>query len=82
VSGAADTTTVAALRIGATVVAWMLAAWWVLAAHPLQGPVLLKFTEVHGVHLGDLLAPAIAAAITVGVRPRHGGRSVAPSDSS
>ena len=71
-----------AVRIGATVAAWMLAAWWVFATHPLEGPVLLQFTEVHGVHLGDLPAPAIAAAITVGIRPRRGGRRVAPSDKS
>jgi hypothetical protein len=54
----------------------MLAAWWVLAAHPLQGPVLLTLTEVHGVHLADLPASAIAAAVTVGTRPRRRNRAV------
>jgi hypothetical protein len=31
-----------------------LSLWWVIPLHSFAGPVLLKLTPGHGVHLGDL----------------------------
>jgi hypothetical protein len=31
-----------------------LSLWWVIPLHSFAGPVLLKLTPAHGVHLGDL----------------------------
>jgi hypothetical protein len=44
---------------------WVVAGWWVVAVHPWAGPVLVTVTETNGVHLGDLPAIALGAAVTV-----------------
>lgn len=46
---------------------WAVVVWWVVAAHPLTGPVLVTVTESNGVHLGDLPAVALGVAGTVGL---------------
>jgi hypothetical protein len=53
---------------------WIVAGWWVVAVHPLMGPVVLTFTETNGVHLGDLPALALAVFGTVGLRGRRARR--------
>lgn len=44
---------------------WAAVVWWVVAVHPLAGPVVLAITEVNGVHLGDLPAVALGGGVTV-----------------
>jgi hypothetical protein len=40
-----------------------LSAWWVIPLHSFAGPVLLRLTPGHGVHVGDLpTLPFLAAA--------------------
>jgi hypothetical protein len=50
--------------IAVVVALWIAASWWVVAVHPLAGPVLFTVTETNGLHLGDVPAVALAAATT------------------
>ena len=41
-------------HVGAACGLVALSLWWVIPVHSFAGPVLLKFTPGHGVHVGDL----------------------------
>ena len=43
-----------AAHVGAACGLVALSLWWVIPVHAFAGPVLLKLTAGHGVHLGDL----------------------------
>lgn len=43
-----------AAHVGAAGGLVALSWWWVVPAHSFAGPVLVKLTGSHGVHLGDL----------------------------
>ncbi len=47
---------------------WLAAGWWVVAVHPLAGPVLLTVTETNGLHVGDVPVVALGAVATAAVR--------------
>jgi hypothetical protein len=44
---------------------WIATGWWVVAAHPLTGPVLLVVTETNGLHVGDVPAIAFSGAASM-----------------
>lgn len=46
----------------------LCALLWPLPDHPFQGPVVIKISYLHGIHLADLLS---LAAMTVAVLPWH-----------
>ena len=43
-----------AAHVGAAGALLSLSLWWVIPLHSFAGPVLLKLTPGHGVHVGDL----------------------------
>jgi hypothetical protein len=43
-----------AAHVGAAFGLLALSLWWVIPLHSFAGPVLLKLTPAHGVHVGDL----------------------------
>ena len=43
-----------AAHVGAACGLVALSLWWVIPLHSFAGPVLLKLTPGHGVHVGDL----------------------------
>lgn len=49
---------------------WLGAGWWIVAVHPLSGPVLFTITETNGVHVGDLPAVAVGVAASMALRRR------------
>ena len=52
-----------AAHLGATVSLVALSLWWVIPLHSFAGPVLLRLTPGHGVHVGDLpTVPFLLAA--------------------
>ncbi|AEA27236.1 hypothetical protein GCM10023403_40410 [Pseudonocardia benzenivorans] len=65
--------------LGAIVLTWVVAAFVTLgvAAETRIGPVIMKFTPKHGIHLGDLATmltcTAVALVVTAWLlsRPRH-----------
>ena len=46
----------------------LTALLWPLPDHPFQGPVVLKISYLHGIHLADLLS---MVALTVAILPWH-----------
>ena len=57
-----------AAHVGAAGGLVALSLWWVIPLHSFAGPVLLKLTRTHGVHVGDLpTLPFLAAAVWSGV---------------
>lgn len=55
----------------------LTALLWPLPDHPFQGPVVLKISYLHGIHLADLLS---IVALTVAVLPLHRMRTRRPAD--
>jgi|SRR5688572_19631834 len=53
-----------AAHVGAACGLVALSLWWVIPLHSFAGPVLLKLTSAHGVHVGDLpTVPFLLAAL-------------------
>ena len=42
-------------QLAVVVIAVAVSAAWVLVDHPLEGPVLVSLTTIHGIHLTDPL---------------------------
>ncbi len=51
----------------------IVAAGFVVLPHPWEGPVLLAFSQGHGLHVSDLVVVAVAAAVLAAIwrRPRR-----------
>lgn len=61
-----------AAHVGVTGGLVALSLWWVIPLHSFAGPVLVKLTRGHGVHLGDLpTLPILLAAAWSGVTARR-----------
>lgn len=54
-----------------------IAACFVIVDHPLEGPVLLSFSQDHGLHVSDLVVAAVAAAVLAAVWRRTRRRPAA-----
>ncbi len=65
---------VAALRglRGATLVMIVAFALWLAVDDPLAGPVLVRLTDRHGVHVGDVLAAVGVLVVLLRIGRRAG----------